>query len=614
MHKLIEDAKNVDKILEDLVKKAQQLQNQTASIIRDSVKTINHTNIDEKALQALLKKHWTVVAKGDNEFVLVVPKIYDINFGWLIWEDEAWRHFRVNQLTNWISDIPDEIKKELNFAEPLDVKIQGDYLVGKDIDKISEKFSRYTKKYGDRLIIKQGSRFDLISGLVRQGIMPFDTNPVSKDLLYHREIKFELRDYQKEVVEKFMHYSHIGIFIPTAGGKTYISLKAMSEIKPPYLIVTNKTLIEQWKARIEGLTEIKEDEYDIFTYQGAIKKAHNRKYNLAIIDEVHHLPADEYSQLIQIPFATSMGLSASPFREDGREDLIITFTGYPIKVKWSDLKELGYLKIPSCHVWIVRTQDEKYKILDKLVDKDQKTFIYSDSIDLGNQISKRYSIPFVHGESTERMKTIENHKIIVLSRVGDEGISSEEIEQVIEMDWHGTSRRQSLQRAGRLTHGTGKKEGEHHIIMTIQEYASDKRRLVPLIENGFKTFYHSDISEIDEKVREMAKDKTKKPKEKAEHVTESKAEELDIIKYPLLKYLGVKKSYQSLSGIGEKKILLFFIDPENQDKSFTIQNLRMNMGYANEPNVHRVLRPLLKKQFIIKKDGKYQQNFSSMIQ
>lgn len=618
LEKLLHFQKEVKSITEKLQEKSLQLENQVADAIRLGIQNTSSTIIDENALAALIKQYWTVVQKSENEYLLIVPKVWDVNFGWLVYENDAWRHFRVNQITNWISDIPDVIKKELDFKEPLSVHLNGDYLIGRDISQIQEKYPHFVKRQGDKLLVKPDGRFELLCTLVRQGIMPFYDDPVPKEILQNRPCTIELRPYQKEIVDQFFKKSHAGIYLPTSGGKTYISIYLMTKIKPPYLIICNKTNKEQWIERIEAYTDIKPDEYDIFTYQGAVKNALRKTYNFGVIDEHHHLPANEFSKIVGIKMITSVGLTATPYREDGRDDLIVVLSGFPIKVPWKYLKEMGYLKIPTSHVWLVRKLSEKFAILDNLLKKEMKTFIYSDNLDLGEQIAKRYSLPFVHGKTENRKDIARNNERVVFSRVGDEGIS-EDVEQVIEMNWLGNSRRQSLQRAGRATHGKEKDDeaGEHHIIFTMEEFAKDRRRLVPLIENGFKVLYHSDIEDVKEQVRIIeSKSASKNPrprivqKHEKEVKIDKKIDLLDENKYPALKFKGIRKIVESLP----KNCIepaLFFMEPQNKDSWFSSKTLGKHLGYAHPRafEIH-VGRILLQKELIIKKDGLYKQSMS----
>lgn len=53
----------------------------------------------------------------------------------------------------------------------------------------------------------------------------------------------------------------------------------------------------------------------------------------------------------------------------------------------------------------------------------------------------------------------------------------------VHKDFHGGSRRQEAQRAGRVMHGDG--EGEHIVLMTDEEYEKHGQRLYALEEQGF---------------------------------------------------------------------------------------------------------------------------------
>ncbi|MDE1867845.1 MAG: hypothetical protein KGI08_09085, partial [Thaumarchaeota archaeon] len=90
--------------------------------------------------------------------------------------------------------------------------------------------------------------------------------------------------------------------------------------------------------------------------------------------------------------------------------------------------------------------------------------------------------------------------------------------------------------------------------------------------------------------------------------------ELSESKYPLLKYPGIRKIISSLSG-RQRKCMLFMIDPLNMEKWFTLNQLAMNLEYANRESLTKnpVIPVLLSKKYIVKEGDKYRQNFSSMV-
>lgn len=59
----------------------------------------------------------------------------------------------------------------------------------------------------------------------------------------------------------------------------------------------------------------------------------------------------------------------------------------------------------------------------------------------------------------------------------------DDLDCVVEYDFHGKSRRQQAQRVGRVMHGDG--EGEHILLMTDEEYEDYGERLYGLEEQGF---------------------------------------------------------------------------------------------------------------------------------
>lgn len=160
-------------------------------------------------------------------------------------------------------------------------------------------------------------------------------------------------------------------------------------------------------------------------------------------------------------------------------------TGYPIGLNWDELIRLKVVSVPTFKLYIVKSYHDKLKKLDELLKIPLKTIVFCDSIQLGKQISARYGIPFIYGETKDRLETIRESDICVVSRVGDEGISVGDIERVIEVAFLKGSRRQESQRFGRLMHAQ-EKEPEHIIIMTEKELEKHEKRLYAIYERGFR--------------------------------------------------------------------------------------------------------------------------------
>jgi hypothetical protein len=101
---------------------------------------------------------------------------------------------------------------------------------------------------------------------------------------------------------------------------------------------------------------LKPEEYVVSTYHSAIRKHANREWGLLIVDECHHLPADQFSKLALLKRKYTMGLTASPQREDKREEYIFALTGYPVGLGWQHFRVsqipllLGYTSVVSFRV------------------------------------------------------------------------------------------------------------------------------------------------------------------------------------------------------------------------------------------------------------------------
>ena len=159
------------------------------------------------------------------------------------------------------------------------------------------------------------------------------------------ERTYDLRDYiQEEACEALLGGS--GLLVLSCGkGKTVISLHAWAIYGVPGIVVVPTVdLAYQWKSRIIEHTNIKEE--DIGWIQGkpenwswrnkpisiAILKStsmyiegfteeFNNYYGVAIYDEVHRLGAPMFNIAATICSGRRWGLSATPFRRDGLDQI-----------------------------------------------------------------------------------------------------------------------------------------------------------------------------------------------------------------------------------------------------------------------------------------------------
>lgn len=451
------------------------------------------SEFNEESFDGFMRKPYTIMPKSEGEWYLIVPKFSGLEYGWLAQADENYNIFIINRYVSWLTPLPEDIRGEINLKPPeIDVRLDGNVAI---FDP--ERKEDFRKKYGKHVFryledgkarIKSTSIFDLSSQLVRDGVLPFTPMPVDHDYFSNSEALVELRDYQLRAWEEFLEKGAVGIYWPPGAGKMFISLYALARLKGPKLIVVpSLTLIEEWSKKIKAMVpEERQHEIEIVTYVSAKKhQGKTKPFTLTIYDEAQHLPARTYESLSGINTLYRMGLSATPFREDGRSDLIFALTGYPIGLDWKEYLDSGIIHRPKATCYIVKDITRKKEFAAGLAMQAKgRTLIFSDRLDIGREMSRRLNVPFVFGQTKNRLQIIAENRITVVSRIGDEGLDLTDLETVIEIDFLFGSRMQEMQRFGRLLHSRYK--GRYIIVMTRDEYANYRKRLLALYEKGFE--------------------------------------------------------------------------------------------------------------------------------
>lgn len=453
-----------------------------------------YRKIDSQEAIGFLKEPWCILPQGRDEWRVVIPKFAGVQVGWLERATETYNIFRVDRFSQWLGGIPEDLRDLLKLPTPFKSEVSGRTLrtSARLPDNVKKHVAEQTK--GGEYRIKVGHEFDIIAALIDEGSLPFVPRPVDPADL--REITFRyrgeqtaLRDYQKEAWDVFLKVGRVGIFWPWGAGKSVIANYAAGRIKGRKLIVCpTSTLVEHWQHEIQTNLDLSlrsgDCAVDIITYNGA-DKVKDRQYAVAFFDECHRLPANTFSRLATIQAKYAMGLSATPYREDGRTPYVFALTGIPIGVDWTDFYRKGIITKPEVECRIVRDWNMKMREAEIEADATKgRVIIFCDSIERGAQLATRMEIPHVSGESSNRLQTIQKNRVTVVSRVGDEGVSLPDLKKVIEVDFLGGSRRQEGQRVGRLFHAKG--QGEHVVLMTRDEFERFEGRFLALEEKGIK--------------------------------------------------------------------------------------------------------------------------------
>ena len=332
-----------------------------------------------------------------------------------------------------------------------------------------------------------------------------------RDLESGEELEFEigldLREYQRDWVERFEE-ANSGVLVgPPGSGKTVAAMGIMAEVGGETLIlVPSRELAGQWREELLAKTSLMPDqvgEYHggtkeispvtIATYQIAGMDRHrqlfdSREWGLITFDEVHHVPSPVFRRSAELQSKHRLGLSATPVRGDDREEDIFTLIGPPIGTDWDALFEAGFVAEPEVEIRYVPWGDdmarnewasaegherrqfeasnpEKIEEVRRLLaaHRGQGALIFVDYIDQGNQLADALDLPFVSGETphAHRRQFFESfcrgdRQALIVSRVGDEGIDLPSAEVAIVASGLGGSRRQSTQRAGRTMRPAGR--------------------------------------------------------------------------------------------------------------------------------------------------------------
>jgi superfamily II DNA or RNA helicase len=154
--------------------------------------------------------------------------------------------------------------------------------------------------------------------------------------------KTKLRCYQEEALKAWLSAGKRGVIIlPTGAGKTMVAMAAIAKVNAPVIvIVPTIDLMEQWRTNLIKEFNVEVGAYGagentikpvtVSTYDSAYIRAEElgNRFMLAIFDEVHHLPAPNFSQIAELftsPFR--MGLTATYIREDKGHKMLPRLVG-----------------------------------------------------------------------------------------------------------------------------------------------------------------------------------------------------------------------------------------------------------------------------------------------
>lgn len=161
-------------------------------------------------------------------------------------------------------------------------------------------------------------------------------------------------DQERAVAGTLTH--DMGLLVaPPGAGKTVMGCAAIARRGLPTLVLADrKPLLDQWRAQLTALLGLPSRSIgqvgggrdrcsgvvDLATIQSLARRSDLPEffsgYGLIIVDECHHLPAATFEACIrQAPARYVLGLTATPYRRDGLQDLIAMQCG-PIRQRMAE--------------------------------------------------------------------------------------------------------------------------------------------------------------------------------------------------------------------------------------------------------------------------------------
>ncbi|MES1921559.1 TFIIH basal transcription factor complex helicase XPB subunit, partial [Bonamia ostreae] len=335
--------------------------------------------------------------------------------------------------------------------------------------------------------------------------------------------------------------------------------------------------------------------------QKMIESVRSREWGLLILDEVHVAPADMFRRCLNVAKSKcKLGLTATLLREDAKiSDLSFLVGPKLFEADWLELQRQRYLATVRCvEIWcpldplfcrqyilqrstnrrnLLQTMNpSKFRVCEHLIrlheERGDKIMVFSDNIFSLKKYAVILGKPFIYGRTSEaeRLATLKSLQeddemsTVFISKIGDCSIDLPDVNVVIQISSHFSSRRQEAQRLGRILRPKARSDASAHFYTLVSEdtdecvYAARRQRF--LIDQGYmfevkngggleggffedektKKGLLKEVMAVSEKLGSIESDiedfeKTKTPKIKKGKKTKFKSEKMKKIKESILR-------------------------------------------------------------------------------
>jgi hypothetical protein len=485
--------------------------------------------IDADQIPDFLSQPFMVDRIAANDYLVHVPVFMShLHAGWLTKQTKSYRTYRFNIFSVFGTDGPPEwLKEHITLPVPPAITIEESdaddgegsgssarsYLLAPELSRAD-----VMAMFPNLLLEEASSGRYLIRGLeelflvrmilVQKGLLLQKTCPVAPDMMDSKradELVGCLRPHQQQVYDEFCAYGKVGSYLPPRAGKTFIGVYITAAVgaMPVLVIAPTKALVAHWQSELEaaGLDNAYVTTYHVVNSPKKLAELVSQGYNLIIFDECHRLPANTFRYLACLDADYILGLSATAFREDGQEANIYALTGKPVFCDWGQYFDEktgdGTVIRPSIKIKILpNTQAKINHLLDMTTLEDQKpygnTLVFVEKLATGKMLGELLQAPFYHGANQppkgeqifqpENSETGDDYGIpipainlVIMSKIGDEGLQFDGLTRVIVFESMGDSRRQELQRLGRLLGNAH--ESEYVMLLTREERQKHEKRV-----------------------------------------------------------------------------------------------------------------------------------------